>query len=155
MIGSGVIECCSPDKLRPRPNIEKRVSRKDAKMGAKIAKKPAEKNEILRFASSADLLFRLRPAVVCAAFRRFIAPGYFFRARLLCGLCADLCVFARNSFFAIWPQTEIVRRTTLYDPTTYHLTCFLHPCCRYLCVISRRNWSRTYSAGRLCTLGEE
>ena len=45
ILGSGVIECCSSDKLRSRPNREERVSRKDAKG----AKKPSEKNEILRF----------------------------------------------------------------------------------------------------------
>ena len=31
-----------------------------------------------------------------------------FSGWLLRGLCADLCVFARNSFFAIWPRTELV-----------------------------------------------
>ncbi len=41
-----------------------------------------------------------------------------FLGRLLCALCADLCVFARDSLFPIWPRTELVRRTTLYDPTT-------------------------------------
>ncbi len=35
-----------------------------------------------------------------------------FLGRLLCGLCADLCVFARNSFPPIW-GAAVIRRFQL------------------------------------------
>ena len=38
----GIIECCSSDKLRPRPNREERVSRKEAKIGAKPQSRPED-----------------------------------------------------------------------------------------------------------------
>lgn len=43
VVGSGVIECCSPDKTLGSQIAQERVSREYAKIGAKAAKEPSEK----------------------------------------------------------------------------------------------------------------
>ncbi len=97
--GSGVTECCSSDKLRPRPNLEERVSRKDAKIGVKAAKKPAEKNEILRVCFAGGFLVAAPPAAVYAAFRRLIA--------------SDCCFFLQGCLAALAPIFASLRETLL------------------------------------------
>ncbi len=104
ILGSGVIECCSSDKLRPRPNREERVSRKDAKIGVKAAKKPAEKNEILRVCFAGGLLVAAPPAAVYAAFRRLIA--------------SDFCFFLQGCLTAFAPIFASLRETLLSCPST-------------------------------------
>ena len=63
------------------------------------------KMRFFRFALPASFLLR-SPAAVYAASRPFIASGYsLFLQKLVRGLCADLCVFARNSSFLSWRHT--------------------------------------------------
>ena len=97
----------------------RRGSRKDAKIGAKAAKLPLQEKRLVGCDEPPKGRIVHGGAEPQQEARRRSKPkeSNFSRPASLRPL-RDLCVFARNSFFPTWPWTELVRRTTLYDPTT-------------------------------------
>ncbi len=103
--------------LEPEP-AKKSFSqrRKDRRKGRKAV---LQKNEFFGFASRriAEVSLRPRHATFNAAFRQSSHPTILLCCKTALRLCADLCVFARNSFLPF--------STTHNYPTTQNLARWL------------------------------